>query len=107
MWNHSISLPLHKTENVNANGIAMDPVYEFLGGIPANFTDVTRNDEMLGAQGGYVAEQNVEIAVCNYSGQSFLLDEGTGKRYEVVRTHRNDRAMTMIMTCGHWTAGKT
>lgn len=99
MWNKSISLPVKRQGTVNKNGIMQDSVFEFIGGIPANFTDVTRNDETLASQLGYTADQNVEIMACNYNGQDFLIDDEDGSRYEIRRTHRKNKAMTIILTC--------
>lgn len=99
MWNKSISLPLKKTAGVDKDGFPAGTAYEYLGGIPASFTDATRNDELLAMQQGYTADQNVEVMACNYSGQSFLVDEATGQRYEIRRAHRKDRSMTVLLTC--------
>lgn len=107
MWNRSISLPVKKTGGTNKNGFPVDTTYEYLGGIPANFTDATRNDELLAMQQGYTADQNVEIMACNYGGQPFLLDEATGQRYEIRRTHRKDKSMTVLLTCEKRERGKT
>lgn len=106
MWNKSISLPIKGKTSVNKNGIQEEPVYELLREIPANFTDATRNDEILASQHGYTAEQNVEIMACNYNGQSFLIDEDTGEIYEIRRTHGKDKSMTVILTCERRERGK-
>jgi len=48
MWNKSISLPVKKNDpTINDNGIMMEETYEFIGGIPADFRDSTRDDEVL------------------------------------------------------------
>ena len=48
-----------------------------------NFRDSTRDDEVLAKQNGYTADQVVEIMACNYSGESFLVDESTGEIYDI------------------------
>lgn len=106
MWNGSIRLPIKKTEIINKNGIVQNTGYEFSEEIPANFTDTTRNDEILAFQNGYTADQNVEIMACNYNGQSFLIDEATGQQYDIRRTHRNDKSMKMVLTCERRERGK-
>lgn len=106
MWNGSIRLPVSKSGNVNKNGFVSDPVYEFLAGIPANFTDVTRNDEILASQNGYTADQNIEIMACNYTGQSFLEDEANGQQYDIRRTYRKDKSMSVVLTCERRERGK-
>lgn len=107
MWNGSIKLPTGSTEGgVNSNGFPIEPVYTFLEGIPASFTDTTRNDEILASQHGYTADQIIEIMACNYSGQSFLIDESTGQEYDIKRTHRGDKKMTIMLTCQRRERGK-
>lgn len=98
MWNASIKLPVSKTEERNENGFPTVK-YDFMGKIPASFTDVTRNDEILASQKGYTADQNVEIMSCNYNGQSFLIDEATGDVYDIKRTYRKDKSMRITLTC--------
>lgn len=106
MWNKSISLPVKKMGGTNKNGFPVDVAYEYLGNIPANFIDTSRDDELLAKQKGYTADQNVEIMACNYSGQSFLIDESTGQRYEIRRTYGKDKSMTIILTCEKRERGK-
>lgn len=98
MWNHSISLPLKKQVIEDADGFPTETTYEYMGGIPANFTDTTRDDELLANQLGYSADRNVEIMACNYSGQSFLVDEATGEKYDVKRTFQKNKAGTVNLT---------
>lgn len=98
MWNHSISLPLKKQVVEDDDGFPIETTYEYMGGIPANFTDMTRADELLANQLGYSADQNIEIMVCNYSGQSFLVDEATGELYDIKRTFRKDKSGTVVLT---------
>lgn len=107
MWNGSIKLPINSTGGgINENGFPIAPVYTFLEGIPASMTDTTRNDEILASQNGYTADLVVEIMACNYSGQSFLVDESTGKEYDIVRTHHQDKKMTISLTCQYRERGK-
>lgn len=106
MWNGSISLPVKKISEKNANGFEENEIYEFAGGIPANFTDVTRNDEILAYQKGYTVDQNIEIVACNYSGQSFLVDDSTGEIYDIRRTYRKDKSMMLTMACEKRKAGR-
>lgn len=99
MWNRSISLPVQRLEdNPDDDGFS-NPSFEFMGGVPANFTDVTRNDEILAYQRGYTADQNIEIVACNYGGQSWLVDERTGDVYDIRRTYHRDKANVIVLTC--------
>jgi hypothetical protein len=82
----------------NENGFPEDVSYEWLGGIPANFTDTTREDEVLANQLGYSADQNVEIMKCNYSGQSFFVDEATGDEYDIKRSYEKDKSGRIVLT---------
>ena len=70
MWNKSISLPVKKMDpTINDNGITMEETYKFIGGIPADFRDSTRDDEVLAKQNGYT---NIEhFTDDGYSGGSF------------------------------------
>ena len=64
---------------------------KFIGGIPADFRDSTRDDEVLAKQNGYTADQIVEIVACNYSGESFLVDESTGDIYDIKRRFQKNK----------------
>lgn len=99
MWDRSISLPVRKISGQDSAGFETDVVYEYICGIPASFTDTTRDDEILAAQKGYTADQNVEIMACNYSGASFLVDESDGCIYDIRRTFRKDKSMLLTLTC--------
>ena len=98
MWNKSISLPVREEREENPNGFeTVDTTY--MEHIQADFQDVTRDDEILGNQKGYQADVNVEIMACNYSGQSFLKDEGTGEIYDIKRSFRKNKSMKVTLTC--------
>lgn len=99
MWNKSIKLVTRVETITNENGFNIKTEKEYLEGIPANFTDTTRNDEIVANQTGYTADQNIEILECNYNGEQFLYDEETGDKYEVKRTHRKDKSMNIVLTC--------
>lgn len=98
MWNGSVSIPVGKHTVTNANGFDTDQ-WEFLGGVPANFTDATRDDLILANQKGYTVDQNIEIAVCNYHGEGFLVDESTGSVYDIKRTFQKDKSMMIQLSC--------
>ena len=66
--------------------------------IPASFTDVTRNDEILASQKGYTADQNIEVMACNYNGEGRLMDDSDGTVYDVKRIYRKDKSMAVILT---------
>lgn len=98
MWNRSIRLQKKESRQQDREGFVKGGG-TYTESIPANFTDTTRNDEILAAQKGYTADQNVEIMACNYHGEEYLLDESNGALYEVKRTYRKDKSMLMILTC--------
>lgn len=75
-------------------------------GIPANFMDVTRDDEILASQNGYTASQNIEIMRCNYHGERYLVDEGNGDAYEVKRTFGKNKGNTLVLTCERRQSGE-
>lgn len=107
MWNKSISLPVKKKDpTINDNGIMMEETYEFIGGIPADFRDSTRDDEVLAKQNGYTADQVVEIMACNYSGESILVDESTGEIYDIKRRFQKNKSMKVQLTCQMRERGK-
>lgn len=98
MWNKSVKLVTGIDTETDEDGF--DTVKEkFLEGIPADFKDLTRSDDVVANQLGYSADQNIEIASCNYNGEKFLYDEETGEKYEVKRTFRGDKKMNIILTC--------
>lgn len=98
MWNKSIKLPVSKEEKRDSDGFP-EIAYKYMEKIPASFTDVTRNDEILAHQMGYTADQTVEIMACNYNGQQFLVDEETEEIYDIKRVYRKDKSMKVILTC--------
>lgn len=98
MWNRSIRLIRKKGKNQNKNGF-LEEEEDFSDSIPANFTDVTRNDELLASQKGYTAEQNIEVMACNYNGEDSLTDESDHAVYDIKRTYRKDRSMKIVLTC--------
>lgn len=98
MWNSSIKLPRDVEKTTDADGFEIE-TQAYLEGIPANFTDVTRNDEILANQAGYSADQVVEIAACNYCGENYLVDEADGTQYDIKRTFKRDKSMTVVLTC--------
>lgn len=98
MWNGSIKFIRKGSRQQNKNGFIQEEE-TYTESIPASFTDVTRNDEILAAQKGYTANQNIEVMECNYNGEESLLDESDNSVYDVKRTYRKDKAMKIIMTC--------
>lgn len=98
MWNKSIKLPARVEITMDEDGFQTESV-SFVEHIPANFMDVTRNDEILANQKGYTASQIIEIMECNYNGEKYLVDEATGEVYDVRRTFGKDKSM-MIQLIG-------
>lgn len=98
MWNGSIKFLKAGNRNQDKDGFPVKSE-TYTESIPANFTDITRNDEVLAAQKGYTADQNIEIMACNYSGEEYLMDDSDGSLYEVKRTFRKDKSMKLILTC--------
>lgn len=107
MWNKSISLPVRKVSPaVDADGITTGETYEFIGGIPANFRDATRDDEIAANQNGYTADVTVEIMACNYNGCTFFVDDETRDIYDIKRRFAKDKSLTVILTCQKRERGK-
>lgn len=102
----SISLPVSQTVTRDEDGFETYVSTEYLGGVPALFSDLTRNDEMLASQLGYTADQNVETDAANYSGQSFFVDEATGDVWDILRTFRKDKARKVVLTARKRERGK-
>lgn len=98
MRNESIRFIRKETRKQNKNGF-LEEGEIYTESIPARFTDVTRNDEILAAQKGYTANQNVEVMECNYNGEESLLNEADNSIYDIRRTYRKDKAMKIILTC--------
>lgn len=98
MWNRSIRFLKKETGIQDKDGF-YQPGGRFSESIPASFTDATRNDEILAAQKGYTADQNIEIMRCNYSGECCLMDESDGTLYDIKRTYQGEKSMHLILTC--------
>nr|DAI91703.1 MAG TPA: hypothetical protein [Caudoviricetes sp.] len=99
MWNGSIALPRVKETGQDKEGFDTHENITWEGGIPANFTDATRNDEILAFQKGYSADRNIETMACNYRGEGTLKDESDGSLYEVKRTYKKEKMATIVLTC--------
>lgn len=99
MWTHSIKLMSSNEVTYDDDGFPIESS-EWLEHIPANYTDLTRQDRELANQLGYDAEVNVQIMSCNYSGQRSLVDEETGETLYVQRTYKPDRGDLVTLTCG-------
>lgn len=98
MWNKSISLPVRKIRVQDSEGIVREQ-YEYMENIPAEFTDTSRNDEILASQKNYTADVNVEIMACNYNGAAFLIDEEDRHIYDIKRTFKKNKSMKIVLTC--------
>ena len=53
-----------------------------------------------------VIPQVVEIMACNYSGESFLVDESTGEIYDIKRRFQKNKSMKVQLTCQMRERGK-
>ena len=98
MWNGSIRLWKKGRGQQDKDGFP-DHTGSCTESIPASFTDITRNDEILASQKGYTADWNIEIMACNYNGEDYLQDESDGSWYEVKRSYRKDKSMKIVLTC--------
>lgn len=106
MWNKSVKLPLTASQTEDEDGFVTGSK-TFLEGIPANFRDVVRDEQILANQRGYTADQTIEIAECNYNGQKHLLDEENGDQYEVKRAFHADKSMNISLVCERRERGGT
>lgn len=97
MWNGSIILMKTIQMGQNTNGFQQSK-YECSEEIPADISDTTRTDEVVGEQLGYSADITVEIVACNYAGESTFKDVGTGIVYDVKRTYKPPESMNIILT---------
>ena len=97
MWNGSIVLMKTIQTGQNTNGFPQSK-YEYSEEIPADISDTTRTDEVVGEQLGYSADITVEIVACNYAGESTFKDVGTGIVYDVKRTYKPPKSMNIILT---------
>lgn len=105
MWSGSIKFVKNGIRDQDKDGFYRKPD-SYSESIPANFTDVTRNDEILASQKGYTADQNIEIMDCNYGGEQCLMDESNGNLYDVKRTFQKDKSMSIVLTCERRQNGK-
>lgn len=97
MWNGSIILIKTIQEGQNKNGFSQNR-YEQSEEIPANISDTTRTDEVVGNQCGYNADITAEIAACNYNREAVFRDVSTGIMYDVKRTYKPPKSMNIILT---------
>ena len=97
MWTTAISLPVKNDEVQDTAGFVTD-AKDYIGGIPANIKDTTRQDELAANQMGYTADVIVEIEAAAYNGAGYFIDEATGMEYDIKRTYRSDRANRINLT---------
>ncbi len=98
MWDRSVTL-MHQIENgADPDGFAAVE-HICMGNVPAEFKDITRNDQILAKQSGYEVNRNIEIMGCNYHGESLLMDEETGELYEIMRTFHPEGSRRIVLTC--------
>ena len=101
----SIKLPIGEESTLDSEGFENKEI-KFLKGIPANFKDTTRSDEVLAKQCGYEVSVVVEIMACTYNGASFLVDESNGDIYDINRVHHPDKGMIVELTTQRREHGK-
>lgn len=106
MWTKSIAFPMNGSDKSQDNDGFTKTEHEYITGIPASFADVTREDILIASQSGYTANVNVDILACNYNGADYLVDEGTGERYDIKRSFKKNRSMIISLTCERRQRGK-
>lgn len=97
MWNRSISLPAKRIVIRDAEGFEQE-TWEYIGNIRASFKDATRQDKILAQQCGYEASIIVEIAACAYNDAPFLVDDSTGRIYDVKQAFRPEKSRMIQLT---------
>ena len=105
MWNRSIKIPTGKTVATDSEGFETETV-AFLENVPASFKDATRSDVLLGKQAGYDVDMIIEIMACAYNGASYVVDESDGTVYDVQRSYRKDKTMTVQLTAARREHGR-
>ena len=95
-WTDAITL-ISYISTKDSDGFDVD-VEKLVEHIPANFKSVTRKEEEHSNLLGYRADLIVEIMKCNFSNQSTLMDEASGKKYAIQRTYSKS-SETIELTC--------
>ena len=70
----------------------------YVSGIPANFMDATRNDELTAHEMGYRADVICEIEAAAYNGAGYFIDVATGYEYDIQRTFKKDKSSRIQLT---------
>lgn len=84
-WKNSIFLLSYK-KTKDKDGISIEEEIKSQE-IPANFINVSRQEEQHSKIMGYTASLVVEIMSCNYDGQEYLVDSCTTKKYLIKRSY--------------------
>lgn len=84
-WTNAVTL-VSITPGTDSAGFKTETLTK-LEHVPATFKSITRAEEEHAKTMGYTANLSVEILKSNYSNQSLLIDEDTGKKYEIKRTY--------------------
>ena len=107
MWNKVICLPVKKNDpTINDNGIMMEKhmnlsvVFRQISATVPGMMRFLRNRMVI------PQDQVVEIMACNYSGESFLVDESTGEIYDIKRRYQKNKSMKVQLTCQMRERGK-
>ena len=84
-WKDSVFL-LSYIKTKDKDGISIEEAIKSQE-IPANFINVTRQEEQHSKIMGYTASLVVEIMLCNYDNQEYLIDPSTNKKYLIKRSY--------------------
>jgi len=84
-WVDAVTL-VSITSTKDSDGFDVDVEHK-VEHIVANFKSVSRAEELHSNSLGYKADLMVEMMLVNYSNESILIDEKSGKRYAIKRTY--------------------
>ena len=104
MWTTAVRFG-HTVTHRDTDGFRTETV---TWGVPvrASMSDITRQDQTLAMQGGYNLDVNVTVHKANFDGAHFLQDVATGDIYDIQRTYKPEKSMTIVLSCSKRERGK-
>lgn len=97
-WNKFVTLTGESESGQDADGFPIPPAPKLTENVLASFKSVRGNEFYTANAQGIMADIIVVINAVNYAGERKLMDEETGKKYEVIRTYEVGQNIELTVT---------
>lgn len=97
-WNKLITLIGETAGGQDEQGFPVPPSQKLTENVLASFKSVRGNEFYTANAQGIMADIVVVINAINYAGEKKLMDEETGKKYEIIRTYEVGQNIELTVT---------